>query len=476
MTTQSFDIADSDIHAGHRGRMREKLLLHGERIFDTYELLEMLLYHSIPYKDTNPLAKRLLHRFGGLDGVFTASAEDLCEVNGVGNKTAKLIKLVDRLSSVIGAEIVPLRGVSFSDYTSSGRNFVNYFSDKPMCRTVAAFLDNSMNLIAFEGVFDLDFSSGGVRAKPFIDLAIKHRAAVVITAHNHPHGPFYPSDGDRASGEMLTDALSRVGILHAEHFLVCGSSFAGISAPRNFIGRFSQSTKAVDFYDSKLRSVGSVKSDGVFITDVENVNEFDKDYNVRDLPYLTELLSYATSNAEGTAECLMKKYRTIEGGITAFSGEVKQISDHTVACFMKLIGYLTARRREEKLTIGEKHSEVEIVDYLKAKFLGQASEQVYLLSFDEKGAFLKVDFVCEGTVNVADVLPRRILEIAVMCGASGVSLAHNHPFGTPMPSSDDIAITANLYSVLMSAEITLGCHYVVAGQLCNVIDAEDGLT
>ena len=81
MISQISDIADSEIHSGHRGRMREKLLLHGARIFDTYELLEMLLYHSIPYKDTNPVAKRLLHRFGGLDGVFTASHEELCEVN-----------------------------------------------------------------------------------------------------------------------------------------------------------------------------------------------------------------------------------------------------------------------------------------------------------------------------------------------------------------------------------------------------------
>ena len=47
------------IHKGHRQRMRAKLKAHGARVFDTYELLEMLLYYVVPYKDTNPIAKRL---------------------------------------------------------------------------------------------------------------------------------------------------------------------------------------------------------------------------------------------------------------------------------------------------------------------------------------------------------------------------------------------------------------------------------
>ena len=94
-----------------------------------------------------------------------------------------------------------------------------------------------------------------------------------------------------------------------------------------------------------------------------------------------------------------------------------------------------------------------------------------MLRFDNNGAFLGADFVCEGTVNAADVLPRRVLEIAVIGGAHRVSLAHNHPFGTPIPSSDDVSLTSTLCSVLMSAEIRLESHYIVAGQLCNVIDA-----
>ena len=51
-------IPDDRIHYGHRARMRSKLITHGQRIFDTYELLEMLLYHTVPYKDTNPTKRK----------------------------------------------------------------------------------------------------------------------------------------------------------------------------------------------------------------------------------------------------------------------------------------------------------------------------------------------------------------------------------------------------------------------------------
>ena len=42
-------LADDQFYKGHRSRMRAKLLAHGQRIFDTYELLEMLLNNVVPY-------------------------------------------------------------------------------------------------------------------------------------------------------------------------------------------------------------------------------------------------------------------------------------------------------------------------------------------------------------------------------------------------------------------------------------------
>ena len=65
------------IHDGHRDRMREKLLKNGEESLCDHELIEMLLYHSVPRKDTNPIAHELIEKFGSVSGILNADAEEL---------------------------------------------------------------------------------------------------------------------------------------------------------------------------------------------------------------------------------------------------------------------------------------------------------------------------------------------------------------------------------------------------------------
>ena len=91
---------EKGVHSGHRARMRAKLVTYGAKIFDTYELLEMLLYSVIPLKDTNPIAKSLLASAGSLDKLLSLDEEKLCEMDGVGERTARLLHLVGSADSV----------------------------------------------------------------------------------------------------------------------------------------------------------------------------------------------------------------------------------------------------------------------------------------------------------------------------------------------------------------------------------------
>ena len=63
--------------SGHRARLRERLLGEGAEAFQDYELIEYLLALTIPRVDTKPLAKRLLHDFGGIGPLLGASADAL---------------------------------------------------------------------------------------------------------------------------------------------------------------------------------------------------------------------------------------------------------------------------------------------------------------------------------------------------------------------------------------------------------------
>ena len=222
------EIKDSQIHAGHRERMRSKLITHGKAIFDTYELLEMLLYYATPYKDTNPTAKQLLHRFGGLDGVLSASREELTSTVGVGEKSAELIELVGRLGDIFGAEILPERRVEFSSYSSTGRYVCSCFEKYPDSACAVMLFDNGMNLIEARMISGSSYGSAAFKPRFFIDLALSCGATVAITANNSKLGVSYSTDAERMTTKMINNAFSSVGIFHMEHFAVSGKSFASM--------------------------------------------------------------------------------------------------------------------------------------------------------------------------------------------------------------------------------------------------------
>lgn len=464
-------IDDSRIHEGHRARMRAKLASHGQRIFDTYELLEMLLYQVIPYRDTNPVAKNLLYAFGGLDGVFNAPTEQLTHVSGIGDRAAELISSVGRLSDIIGAEILSDDGRDFSDYESVGCFLTDYFSGVSEKQVVALYLDSSMRLISMKKMYDLEYESGGVKARPFIDEAVKNHAAVIITAHNHPYGPFYPTPGDRATNMAITEALNYAGVVHAEHYIICGEYFAGIGSLKHFSAKLSQMPAVSEFIDTRDRYDGKVhKVDAPTEDKQSHRADHRNGANTADLDCFERLIGYAAEeSAHAYAEALIGKYRTIENTLTASSKELSAIVGERTALYLKLLAYLTSRRVTDSFTFGKKHSPAMIAEYLKALFLGESVEKIYIITYDGEDRVIGCELLGEGTVNSSEVLPRKAIEVAVGVSAESVSIAHNHPFGTTDPSADDINMTQLFTTLFANCEIAFKEHFVVAGQLCDTI-------
>ena len=242
---------ESLIHKGHRQRMRDKLFAYGSNVMQGYELLEMLLFYVIPYKNTNPTAKRLVARFGGLDGVFNASVEELCGVEGVGEKIAHFLKTVGEL---INSEKETVEAVTFDDYSFTGAFLASKLSGEKDAKTVMLLLDNKMRLLDFVVISENDYSSAAVKPQTFVDSAVRVRAAVVVTAHNHPHGPLFPTAGDMATNTSISTALSMVGVTHLEHYIVCGEKYMGISNKLSI--SFVQSPELDRFYESRERVFG----------------------------------------------------------------------------------------------------------------------------------------------------------------------------------------------------------------------------
>ena len=81
-------------HGGHRQRMRERYAKQGLDGFAPHEVLELLLFYAIPQKNVNPLAHKLIDRFGSLYGVLNASPKQLQQVEGIGEYAATFLPLL----------------------------------------------------------------------------------------------------------------------------------------------------------------------------------------------------------------------------------------------------------------------------------------------------------------------------------------------------------------------------------------------
>lgn len=246
-------IEDKDIHKGHRSRMKLKLEKYGPRIFDTYELLEMLLYYVIPYKDTNPIAKRLLAAFGSLDGVLSAPVEELARVDGIGERCAEFISLTGRVM-IEDLALEHRRAVRvFDDYHDTGSFLASYFENND-CSVCMMMLDSAMRLIGISDIPVKDFGSAAVKPKYFVDEVLSSGATVVVIAHRR-HSLVYFSDAAIATDKLIRAELSHLGVIVAEHYVICGKDYSGLR-PNFSLGAPESTPELERFYESVPEQIG----------------------------------------------------------------------------------------------------------------------------------------------------------------------------------------------------------------------------
>ena len=253
--------------------MRAKLITHGAGIFDTYELLEMLLYYTIPYKDTNPIAKQLLHRFGSLDGVLRATREELLEVSGIGERTAELIAAVGSIEDIIGVELESSSPMPFTTYTQVGDHFYEYLKDTELPTVAVMLFDNKMRLIDTVKIGSYNYDSKEASPGGFLDAVIKTRASVIITAHSTPNGRAFPSEGDRASNVLVSNAMKAIGAVHLEHYLVSPKGYIGMI--NNLSSKFASYVEISRFLKSKSEAIarGAVLDPADYMPDYYSTTE-----------------------------------------------------------------------------------------------------------------------------------------------------------------------------------------------------------
>ena len=222
------------MHQHHRERMRDRCLQNGFGNFATHELLEMLLYYSIPRTDTNGVAHGLLERFGSLKGICEASFDELLLTDGIGPQSAILLRLIPELMKRYAMEEIAPQAV----YDSVGKladYFVRTFIGLDHECLYMMLLNNRMNMIDCVLVSEGAVNSSTVPVRLMTQKALFKKASSVVLAHNHPSGIALPSQEDRDVTALVYRALSAVDILLVDHLIIAGADYVSLASD-GFIG------------------------------------------------------------------------------------------------------------------------------------------------------------------------------------------------------------------------------------------------
>ena len=215
------------VHEGHRARKKEQFRSHGLDAFADHEVLELLLYYAVPRQDTNPIAHRLMEKFGSLEAVFSAGCAELKSVEGVGENAATLLSLFYPLFRRVRASS-SAHEVVLSDAEQAGRYFLDLFFGEREEKLYEACLDAKGRLLACHLVAEGDTESVQLNMRKIVENALKCGASSVLLSHNHPSGVALPSPADNATTLSVFDALRTVGVELADHIIVADDDFVSL--------------------------------------------------------------------------------------------------------------------------------------------------------------------------------------------------------------------------------------------------------
>ncbi len=212
------------VHDGHRGRVRKRFLENELAGFADHEALELLLYYAIPQGNVNPLAHALMDRFGSLSGVFSAPAELLMQVKGVGERTALLLRLVPQIAQK--ARLADLeRELALNTRERVGAYLLELFSRERNEAVYQICLDGKGKLLACRRLGEGSASAVNLDVRSIVQNAITFSACSVILAHNHPSGVALPSQADHAATLRVKAALESVEVRLEDHIIVADHDF-----------------------------------------------------------------------------------------------------------------------------------------------------------------------------------------------------------------------------------------------------------
>ena len=216
-------------HDGHRKRLKARFIKSGLDDFEPHNVLELVLFYGVPRKDTNPIAHRLINRFGSLSAVLDAKPEELMKVDGITENTAVLISMLPAIARKYLEDKVEVVN-SVEGFSDVGAYLMPKFVGRTVETVMLASLDNKNRIISCTIVAEGENDKANVSKRKVMEEAMRVGATRVILAHNHPRGFAMPSNEDIFLTEEIYSLLKSVGIALVDHLIFAEADFVSLAA------------------------------------------------------------------------------------------------------------------------------------------------------------------------------------------------------------------------------------------------------
>lgn len=189
-----------------RERLKQRLLREGADGLTEVEILELLLTYAIPGRDLAESARELVAQFGDLRGVLRASSSELTRVEGVGERTATLLRLAGEIVVRYSGRTYPPTEI-LRHPKEMERYLVSRIGGMKEENVLLVFLNDQGEILGEEMLGGGTVNQVVVFPRKVMQKTLQHNASALLIVHNHPHGPPLPTLRDREEAERLREAM-----------------------------------------------------------------------------------------------------------------------------------------------------------------------------------------------------------------------------------------------------------------------------
>ncbi len=227
------------IHDGHRERMLSKFSATGFAGLEEHEKLEIILFFSVPRRNTNDIAHELLKKYHSIANVMDASEKDLVKFKGITKRTVQHFKLIKETYSLYVLEQKNERSF-LTTADEFGTYFLVYFAAATDEKMVMMSLDSRGKRLGIDVIADGNISTLVTSPRSIIVSALNRRATEVVLCHNHPGGLLEPSEEDMVATEAIKGFLNNIGVRLKDHYIVTKDNYLSMLGYEKTRGLFDE--------------------------------------------------------------------------------------------------------------------------------------------------------------------------------------------------------------------------------------------